>query len=145
MSVSHWGGLLATTLSLGLMASSLSEAAIADKDERIVIAPAVGRADGRSRRLRSRLRWSGCPKRSTGCNRASNSLPCRSIWAGLKAFYASNGPALWVTPTGYSALGSLLIKQVPKATAPGMTIPADVQSHLAGAAVAGPDEQAGRH
>src|SRR6185503_2271770 len=39
--------------------------------------------------------------------------------------------ALWVTPTGYSALGSLLIKQVPKATAAGMTIPADVQSHLA--------------
>ena len=38
-------------------------------------------------------------------------------WAGLKAFYASEGPALWVTPTGYSALGSLLIRQVPRAVA----------------------------
>ena len=41
MSVSHWGGLLVTTLSLGLVASGLSDAALADKDQRNVISPAV--------------------------------------------------------------------------------------------------------
>ena len=63
-------------------------------------------------------------------------------WAGLKTFYASEGPALWVTPTGYSALGSLLIRQVPKAAAAGMTVPAEVQSLMAALPLQVPSEQA---
>ncbi len=116
MSVSRWGGLLVVTLSLGLMASGLSEAALADKDQRNVIAPArSGRRKGR--RPRSPRRWLDSPKRSTGCNRASSSRPCRSIGPASRPSTPAKGPALWVTPTGYSALGSLLIRQVPKAAA----------------------------
>ncbi len=78
MSVSHWGGLLVATLSLGLMASGLSDAAHADKDQRNVIAPA--RRGQRTRRLpRSPPQWLDSPRRSTGCSRASSWRPCRSI------------------------------------------------------------------
>lgn len=49
-------------------------------------------------------------------------------WPGLKAFYAAGGPALWTTPSGYSALGAQLILQIPKAAAAGMPVAAEVQS-----------------
>ncbi len=52
-------------------------------------------------------------------------------WAGLKAFYAAEAPALWTTPTGYSALGAQFLLQVPKAVAAGMPVAAEVQSALA--------------
>ncbi|WP_162916588.1 L,D-transpeptidase family protein [Dongia deserti] len=53
-------------------------------------------------------------------------------WPGLKSFYAAGAPALWVGPTGYSALGSQLQQQVPKALAAGMPVPADIQAAWAG-------------
>src|SRR5262245_18608014 len=130
MSVSRWGGLLVTTLSLGLMASSLSEAALADKDQRNVIAPAVeGPTEGPPAAVAPAV-----VGLSEAVDRLQQSQQLATLavdLAGLKTFYAGNGPALWVTPTGYSALGSLLIRQVPKATAAGMTVPAEVQSRLA--------------
>lgn len=49
-------------------------------------------------------------------------------WPGLKAFYAAGGPALWTTPSSYSALGAQLILQIPKAAAAGMPVAAEVQS-----------------
>ncbi|HEY3144806.1 MAG TPA: L,D-transpeptidase family protein [Dongiaceae bacterium] len=52
-------------------------------------------------------------------------------WAGLKSFYVGGGQALWVTPTSYSALGSQLLYQVPKAVAAGMPVSADIQQALA--------------
>lgn len=131
MSVSHWGGLLVTTLSLGLMASSLSEAAYADKDQRNVTPPAatLGPTEGPPAAVAPAI-----PGLAEAVDRLQQSQQLSTLavdWPGLKAFYASNGPALWVTPTGYSALGSLLIRQVPKAAAAGMTVPAEVQSRLA--------------
>ena len=130
MSVSRWGGLLVTTLSLGLMASSLSEAAYADKDQRNVIAPAGPTEAPPAAVAPAIVGLSEAVDRLQQSQRLA-ALPVD--WAGLKIFYASGGPALWVMPTGYSALGSLLIRQVPKAAAAGMTVSADVQSALAAA------------
>ena len=130
MSVSHWGGLIVSTVCLVLMSSGLSGAALADKDNRNVpqpvqsdtIAPPslpameVAGIDAAVERLQRSQRLAGLPV----------------DWAGLTAFYASGAPALWVTPTGYSALGSLLLLQVPKAAAAGMPVPAEIQSTVAG-------------
>src|SRR5262245_57031061 len=137
----RWGGVVVATLSLGLVASSLSEAAYADKDDRNVIAPAVqGPAEGPPAAVAPAV-----VGLSEAVDRLQQSQQLAALpvdWAGLKTFYAGNGPALWVTPTGYSALGSLLIRQVPKAVAAGMTVPADVQSHLAVLPLLVPTEQA---
>jgi murein L,D-transpeptidase YcbB/YkuD len=128
MVVSHWGGALVGACCFILVASGLSGAAVADKDQRNVMLPAevpstvppavetpvvVGVEAAIDRLQRSRR---------------LASLPVD--WAGLKSFYASGGPALWVTPTGYSALGSLLLLQVPKAAAAGMPVAAEIQSEL---------------
>jgi murein L,D-transpeptidase YcbB/YkuD len=141
MSVSRWGGLLVATLSLGLVGSGLSDAALADKDDRNVIAPAVeGPTEGPPAAVAPAV-----VGLSAAVDRLQQSQQLAALpvdWAGLKTFYASEGPALWVTPTGYSALGSLLIKQMPKAIAAGMTVPADVQSHLAALPPVVPTEQA---
>jgi murein L,D-transpeptidase YcbB/YkuD len=140
MSVSHWGGLLVATLSLGLVTSSLSDAALADKDQRNVIAP----ASVRSTEAPPAAVAPAVIGLSEAVDRLQRSQRLAALpvdWAGLKAFYASQGPALWVTPTGYSALGSLLIRQVPKAVAAGMTVPAAVQSHLAALPLLVPSEQ----
>jgi L,D-transpeptidase YcbB len=127
MSVSHWGGLLVTTLSLGLVTSGLSEAAYADKDQRNVIAPAVqGPTEGPPAAVAPAV--VGLPEAVDRLQQSQQLAALPVDWAGLKAFYASEGPALWVTPTGYSALGSLLTRQVPKAVAAGMMVPAEVQS-----------------
>jgi murein L,D-transpeptidase YcbB/YkuD len=130
MSVSHWGGLLVATLSLGLVASGLSDAAHADKDQRNVIVPAAQRpVEAPPAAVAPAI--VGLPE-AVDRLQQSQQLSALSVdWAGLKAFYASNAPALWVTPTGYSALGSLLIRQVPKAAGAGMTVPGEVQSRLA--------------
>jgi L,D-transpeptidase YcbB len=130
MSVSHWGGLVVGTLCLGLITAGLSDAAHADKDQRNVLppprseviasptapAPEVMGIDAAVDRLQRSQRLAALPV----------------DWLGLKAFYASGAPALWVTPTGYSLLGSLLILQVPKAAAAGMPVPAEIQSNLSG-------------
>ena len=141
MSVSRWGGLLVTTLSLGLMASGLSEAALADKDQRNVIAPAVeGPTEGPPAAVAPAV-----VGLSEAVDRLQQSQQLAALpvdWAGLKAFYASQGPALWVTPTGYSSLGSLLIQQVPKAAAAGMTVSAELQSLVAALPPQVPSEQA---
>lgn len=126
MSVSHWGGLLVATLSLGLVGSGLSDAAFADKDDRNVIAPA---AEAPPAVVAPAV--VGLPEAVDRLQQSQQLAALPVDWAGLKAFYSSEGPALWVTPTGYSALGSLLIKQVPKAAAAGMTVPAEVQSQFA--------------
>lgn len=133
MSVSHWRGLLVATVSLGLMASSLSEA-YADKDQRNVTAPAatLGPTEGPPAAVAPAV-----PGLSEAVDRLQQSQQLASLsvdWPGLKAFYSGNGPALWVTPTGFSALGALLIQQVPKAVAAGMPVSAQVQSALAAAA-----------
>jgi len=140
MSVSHWGGLLVTTLSLGLVTSSLSDAALADKDQRNVIAP----ASARPTEAPPAAVAPAVVGLSEAVDRLQQSQQLAALpvdWAGLKAFYGSEGPALWVTPAGYSALGSLLIRQVPKAVAAGMTVPAAVQSHLAALPLPVPSEQ----
>ena len=127
MSVSQWGGLLVVTLSLGVMSSGLSGTALADKDQRNVIAPAsAGPTEGPPAAVAPAV--VGLPEAVDRLQQSQQLAALPVDWAGLKAFYASQGPALWVTPTGYSALGSLLIRQVPKAAAAGMTVPAEVQS-----------------
>ena len=128
----RWGGVVVATLSLGLVASSVSDAAYADKDQRNVIAPAVeGPTEGPPAAVAPAI-----VGLSAAVDRLQQSQRLAAMpvdWAGLKAFYASEGPALWVTPTGYSALGALLLRQVPKAAAAGMMVPADMQSALAAA------------
>ncbi|HKP25062.1 MAG TPA: L,D-transpeptidase family protein [Dongiaceae bacterium] len=137
----RWGGVVVATLSLWFVASSLSDAAYADKDDRNVIAPAVeGPTEGPPSAVAPAV--VGLPEAVDRLQQSQKLAALQIDWAGLKAFYASNGPALWVTPTGYSALGSLLIKQVPRAAAAGMTVPADVQSHFAALPLLVPTEQA---
>jgi L,D-transpeptidase YcbB len=141
MSVSHWGGLLVVTLSLGLMASGLSDAALADKDQRNVIAPAVeGPTEGPPAAVAPAV--VGLPEAVDRLQQSQQLASLPVDWTGLKSFYASEGPALWVTPTGYSALGSLLIRQVPKAAAAGMTVQAEVQSLMAALPLQVSSEQA---
>lgn len=141
MSVSHWGGLLVTTLSLGLVTTGLSDAALADKDQRNVIAPAsAGPAEAPPAAVAPAV-----VGLSEAVDRLQQSQQLAALpvdWAGLKDLYSNEGPALWVTPTGYSALGSLLIRQVPKAAAAGMTVPAEVQSLMAALPLQVPSEQA---
>lgn len=130
MSRSQWGSLVAGTVCLAFVASGLSGAALADKDERNVTLPSTDQTvapsiapipdvvgiDAAIDRLQRGQRLAGLPV----------------DWAGLKAFYAGGAPALWVTPTGYSPLGTQLIQQVPKAAAAGMPVSAEIQSTLAG-------------
>src|SRR5262245_47341240 len=129
MSRSHWGGVFVTTISLMLAASGLSDAAHADKDQRnvaippegetaappVVQVPAITGVDAAVDRLQQSQRLASLP----------------IDWAGLKTFYAGGGQALWVTPSGYSALGSQLLFQAPKAVAAGMPVSADVLQALA--------------
>lgn len=128
MSGSHLGGLAVCVFSMAFVASGLSDAALADKDDHNVtvpvqrpstpppatLAPAVNGVDAAVDRLEQ-----------------SRRLANLSIdWAGLKSFYAGGAPALWVTPTGYSALGSQLVHQVPRAAAAGMPVATEIQSAL---------------
>jgi murein L,D-transpeptidase YcbB/YkuD len=121
------GGVVAAALCLGVIASGLSSAAHADKDERnviqpvagpetpLLVAPALTGIDAAVDRLQASQRLGTLPV----------------DWAGLKSFYAAGAPALWVTPSGYTALGSQLLLQIPKAAAAGMTVAAEIQSNLA--------------
>ena len=52
-------------------------------------------------------------------------------WAGLKAFYNEGAPALWTSDAGYSTLGIQFSRQVQRAAAAGMMVPAEAQSALA--------------
>ena len=141
MSVSQWVGVLVATLSLSLAASGLSDAAHADKDQRNVISPAVqGPTEGPPAAVAPAI--VGLSEAVDRLQQSQRLAALQVDWAGLKAFYAGNGPALWVTPTGYSALGSLMNRQVPKAAAAGMTVPAEVQSLMAALPLLVPSEQA---
>jgi len=142
MSVSHWGRLVVTTLCLGLISSGLTDAAHADKDQRNVIAPAAkeGPTEGPPAAVAPAV--VGLPEAVDRLQQSQQLAALPVDWAGLKTFYVSEGPALWVTPTGYSALGSLLIRQVPKAAAAGMTVSAEVQALMAALPPQVPSEQA---
>jgi L,D-transpeptidase YcbB len=142
MSVSHWGRLVVTTLCLGLITSGLTDAAHADKDQRNVIAPAAkeGPTEGPPAAVAPAV--VGLPEAVDRLQQSQQLAALPVDWAGLKTFYVSEGPALWVTPTGYSALGSLLIRQVPKAAAAGMTVSAEVQALMAALPPQVPSEQA---
>jgi murein L,D-transpeptidase YcbB/YkuD len=130
MVVARWGGVVVATLSLGLVASGLSDAALADKDQRNVIAPAAeGPTEAPPAAVAPAI--AGLAEAVDRLQQSQQLAALPIDWEGLRAFYASEGPALWVTPTGYSALGSLLSRQVQKAAAAGMTVPAEVQSLLA--------------
>src|SRR5262245_6359756 len=117
------------TVCLLLVISGLSSAALADKDQRNVqvpgaaaaapspapAAPAVVGVEAAIDRLQQSGRLASQP----------------IDWVGLRSFYAAGAPALWVTPSGYSALGSYLLLQAPKAAAAGMPMTAEVQAALA--------------
>lgn len=139
MSVSHWGDLLVATLSLGIAVSGWSGAALADKDQRNVIAPA-GPTEASPAAAAPVV--AGIAEAVDRLQSSQQLAALPVDWPGLKAFYAGEGPALWVAPTGYSALGSLLIRQVPKAAAAGMTVSAEVQSLIAALPPQVPFEQA---
>lgn len=131
MSGSRTGRLVAGAICLAIATAGASGLARADKDQRNVMLPGAGEAaatpetiegpqvvgiDAAVERLEQSQRLAGLPV----------------DWAGLKAFYAAGVPALWVTPTGYSALGSQLIHQVPKASVAGMPVSQEIQAALAG-------------
>lgn len=112
------------------LAIAVSVPARADKDQRNVIVPPEGTVVAPTAILAPEV---------VGIDAAvarleqSQGLAGMSIdWPGLKAFYASGAPTLWATPTGYSALGSQLLRQVPKAAAAGMMVTPEVQSAFAG-------------
>jgi murein L,D-transpeptidase YcbB/YkuD len=129
MSRSHRGGVVIAAVCLALAASGLSDAALADKDQRNVAVPAAGLpAAPPVTQLPAVTGIDAAVDRLQQSQRLA-SLPID--WAGLKTFYAGGGQALWVTPSGYSALGSQLLFQVPKAVAAGMPVSAEVQQALA--------------
>ena len=129
MSFSRCGGALVAACCLILMVSGVPNAALAERDSRtdpipaqrqttaptIAPEPAVAGIDAAIDRLQRSQRLATLPV----------------DWAGLKAFYAGGGQALWVTPSGYSLLGSLLILQVPRAVGAGMPVPMELQSAVA--------------
>jgi murein L,D-transpeptidase YcbB/YkuD len=128
MSVSRWASVVTTTFCLGLIASGWPDAAQADKDQRNVIAPAQSAAPAAV----AAPAVLGIEDAVDRLQRSQGLAALPVDWAGLKAYYAGGAPALWVTPTGYSQLGSLFILQVPKAAAAGMPVPAEILSSLAG-------------
>lgn len=104
----------------GALAGSLgfSSAAVADKDDRNVLqplqapaaatpaiqSPAVAGIAAAVQRLQQSQRLAGLAV----------------DWAGLQAYYAGSGHALWTTADGYSPLGAYLQRQLPQAIAAGM-------------------------
>ena len=129
MSGSHWGSLVVSTFCLVSVAFGLSGTAFADKDERNVIVPVEGPATPHPAAVAPAV--VGIEAAVDRLQQSQRLANFAIDWPGLKAFYAGGAPALWVTPTGHSALGSQLLHQVPKAVAAGMTVPAEIQSALA--------------
>jgi murein L,D-transpeptidase YcbB/YkuD len=127
---SHWGGLVVTTFCLAFVASGLSDAALADKDQRNVTLPSGSEAVAPL--VAPIPEVVGIDAAVDRLQRSGRLADLPVDWVGLKAFYVGGAPALWVTPTGYSPLGSQLFQQVPKAVAAGMPVPAEIQSTLAG-------------
>ncbi|MEZ5831556.1 MAG: L,D-transpeptidase family protein [Dongiaceae bacterium] len=125
---SRWSCRIAGALCLALTALGLPGSAVAEKGEHNIALPQPSQAaepatapnpavigiDGAIDRLQQSQRLADLPV----------------DWAGLKAFYAGGGPALWVTPTDYSPLGAQLLHQVPRAAAAGMPVAAQIQSAL---------------
>lgn len=126
---SNWGGVAVTTFCLVLVASGLSDAALADKDQRNVATPPASATTAPPA--------VGVPEVAgiaAAVDRLQQSQRLAALpvdWAGLKAFYDGGGAALWVTSTSYSALGAQLLYQAPRAMAAGMPVAAEVQSALA--------------
>ncbi len=133
MSVSHWGGLLVTTFCFAFVASGLSDAALADKDQRNVAQPIPGEvvAPPVAPTMAPSVDVVGIEAAIDRLQQSQRLAGLTIDWVGLKAFYAAGAPALWVAPTGYSPLGSKLLTQVPKAAAAGMPVPAEILSALA--------------
>jgi murein L,D-transpeptidase YcbB/YkuD len=126
---SRLAGLILSTLCLILVTSSLSDAALADKDERNVQAPgAAPSAALPTPAVPAVVGVEAAVDRLWQSERLAT-LPID--WVSLRSFYAAGAPALWVTPSGYSALGSYLLLQVPKAAAAGMPVAAEIQGALA--------------
>jgi murein L,D-transpeptidase YcbB/YkuD len=129
MSVSNWSGAVVGAFCFGFAATGLSDAALADRDERNVPKQAPSQSTAPAAPAPEIAGIDGAIERLL----ASQQLGALPIdWAGLRAFYAGGAPALWVTSTGYNPLGSQLLHQVPKAAAAGMPLAAEVQSALAG-------------
>ena len=127
MSDSFKRGLVAGLVCLAGM--SISTIAFADKDSRnITIPPSGVTAAPAIDTVPQVVGIEAAVERLERSQRFAN-LPID--WAGLKAFYAAQGPALWTTPTGYSALGAQFLLQVPKAVAAGMPVAPEAQSALA--------------
>src|SRR5689334_522837 len=123
----RWGGVVVATACMVLVA--LSGAALADKDDRNVSLPAEGPTPPSQATTAPAV-----PGIEAALDRLQQSQRLAGLaidWSGLKSIYAGGTPALWVTPTGYSVLGSQLLQQVPKAAAAGMPVAAEIQSALA--------------
>ena len=122
------GGVVSTACAV-LAALSLSGVALADKDDRNVFLPVESPAAPPPAAAIPAV-----PGIEAALDRLEQSQRLGGLaidWAGLRSFYASGAPALWVTPTGYSSLGSQLLRQLPKAAAAGMPVAAEFQSALA--------------
>jgi len=130
MSRSHWKGFAAGIACLALVVSGMAGPAAADKDQRNVPAPTEGATIAPPAIQAPEV--AGIEAAVDRLQQSGRLATLPIDWAGLKAFYASGAPALWVTLTSYSPLGLQLIHQVPKAAVAGMPVATDVQSALAG-------------
>ena len=129
MSGSRWGGVAVSAICLALVTTGLSDAALGDKDQRNVIAPVEGSSTPPPAAVAPAV--AGIDAAIDRLQQSQRLANFSIDWPGLRAFYAGGAPTLWVTPTGYSALGSQLLQQVSKAVAAGMPVSAEIQSALA--------------
>lgn len=127
---SQWRGLAGGALCLAFVVAGIAGPALADKDQRNVPTPAESATTAPSAVQTPQV--AGVEAAVDRLQQSGRLATLPVDWAGLKAFYASGGPALWVTPTSYSPLGLQLVHQVPKAAVAGMPVVADLQSALAG-------------
>jgi len=133
MSGSWTGRLVAGAVCAVIGAVGVSGLALADKDQRNVAIPSAGEMAAPV--TAPAIQVPEVPGIEAAAERLEQSQRLAGLpidWAGLKAFYAAGAPALWVTPTGYSALGLQLIHQVPKASVAGMPVSQEIQAALAG-------------
>lgn len=122
-------GLRARQLAIGAMCTAallLAGPALADKDQRNVTPPAASAPTVQEPAITGMAEAIGRLEQS----HRLGTLPVD--WAGLEAFYNAGAPALWINDAGYSTLGIQFSRQVQRAAAAGMPVPAEVQSALAG-------------
>ncbi|HEX6119945.1 MAG TPA: peptidoglycan-binding protein, partial [Dongiaceae bacterium] len=121
-------GLAAALVCLALVAWGLPGVALADKDQRNVATPTENMAPPPASQVSA---ISGVEMAVDRLQQSGHLAALPVDWAGIRSFYAGGGAALWVTPTGYSALGAQLLHQVPKAVAAGMPVASDAQAAFA--------------